>query len=98
MTFKPFLANLKVANILFVRGFKMKDLVERIAKMLVDHPDQVEVRETKGDKTVVLELKVAKEDVGKIIGKKGAHAQAIRTLLAAASGKDNKKYTLEIID
>ena len=76
----------------------MKELVEQIAKILVDHPDDVEVRETRGDKTVVLELKVAKEDIGKIIGKKGSHAQAIRTLLAAASGKDNLKYTLEILD
>ncbi len=92
------LVTLIVSDYIKCGGRKMKDLVERIAKMLVDHPDQVEVRETRGDKTVVLELKVAKEDVGKIIGKKGAHAQAIRTLLAAASGKDNLKYTLEIID
>ncbi len=76
----------------------MKDLVEQIAKALVDHPDQVQVRQLEGDHVSVLELKVAKEDVGKVIGKQGSHAQAIRTILMAVSGKHNKKYTLEIID
>ncbi|MBI4209318.1 MAG: KH domain-containing protein [Deltaproteobacteria bacterium] len=76
----------------------MKDLVEMIAKALVDKPEDVKVREVSGEHTSVLELQVAKEDVGKVIGKKGSHAQAIRTLLAAASGKTDKRYTLEIID
>ena len=76
----------------------MKELIEKIAKALVDKPDEVEVKEIKGEYTSVLELKVAKEDVGKIIGKEGNHARALRTILAAASGKQNKKYTLEILD
>lgn len=76
----------------------MKELVEMIAKALVDRPEDVQVREVEGEHTSVLELQVAKEDVGKVIGKKGAHAQAIRTILAAASGKKDKRYTLEIID
>ena len=76
----------------------IKDLVEAICKALVDNPDAVEVHEIEGEHSAVLELKVAKEDIGKIIGKKGAHAQALRTLLVAASGKLNKRYTFEIID
>lgn len=76
----------------------MKELVEQIAKALVDNPDAVEVRLLEGEHVAVLELKVDKEDIGKVIGKQGSHAQAIRTLLMAVSGKHNKKYTLEIID
>lgn len=76
----------------------MKDLVEQIAKTLVDHPDLVEVREIDQADSRVIELKVSKEDVGKIIGRQGAHAQAIRTLLAAASGKYRQRFTLEILD
>ena len=76
----------------------MKDLVERIVKALVDQPEAVEINEILGNHTHVIELSVAKEDLGKVIGKGGAHASAIRTLLAAASGKENKRYILEIIE
>jgi len=76
----------------------MKTLVELIAKKLVDRPDDVKVSEVSGDYSCVIELKVAKEDIGKVIGKKGAHAQAIRTIMMAASGKDGKRYILEILD
>ncbi len=76
----------------------MKELVEVIAKALVDKPEEVEVRLIEGKHATVLELKVAKDDVGKIIGKKGNHIQAIRTILTAASGKTEKRYTLEILD
>ncbi len=76
----------------------MKELVEQIARALVDDPESVHVRQLDGDHVSVLELKVRKDDVGKVIGKNGTHAQAIRTLLMAVSGKHNKKFTLEIID
>jgi len=76
----------------------MKELVEKIAKALVDKPDEVQVKEIEGEHTCVLELKVAKEDVGKVIGKDGKHAQAIRTILSAIGGKKNKRYSLEILD
>ena len=75
----------------------MKELIEMIAKALVDNPNDVVVSEIEGEHTIVLELKVAKNDVGKIVGKEGNHAKAIRTILSAASGKKGKKYTLEII-
>ncbi|MCL4558144.1 MAG: KH domain-containing protein [Deltaproteobacteria bacterium] len=75
----------------------MKELLERIAKAMVDSPDDVKVNEIEGEHTVVLELSVAKSDVGKIVGREGSHARAIRTILLAASGKKGKKYTLEII-
>jgi len=76
----------------------MKELVKLMAKALVDNPDQVEVTEIAGRDTSVIELKVAKEDMGKIIGKKGRNAQAMRTLLNAASAKLRKRVVLEIID
>jgi len=76
----------------------MKELVEFMAKALVDNPAQVEVTEIAGRNTSVFELKVAKEDMGKIIGKKGRNAQAMRTLLNAASAKLRKRVDLEIID
>jgi predicted RNA-binding protein YlqC (UPF0109 family) len=76
----------------------MKTLVELIAKKLVDKPEEVKVSQVSGEYSCVIELKVAKEDIGKVIGKKGAHAQAIRTLMMAASGKDGKRYILEILD
>jgi predicted RNA-binding protein YlqC (UPF0109 family) len=74
----------------------MRELLEQIAKALVDDPDAVRVLETQGEHACVLTLHVAKGDLGKLIGKRGAHAQAMRTLLAAASGKLDKRYTLEI--
>ena len=76
----------------------MKDLIISIAKALVDHPEQVEVLEVEGEQILVLELKVAKEDIGKIIGKQGRTALAIRTILSAASGKTKKRTVLEIIE
>jgi len=76
----------------------MKELVEYIAKALVDNPDQVSVSEVKGDQTSVLELKVAKEDLGKVIGKQGRSARAMRTILSAASTKMKKRTVLEIIE
>ena len=76
----------------------MRELVEMIVKSIVDQPDAVEITEVKGNHAHVIELSVAKEDLGKVIGKGGAHASAIRTILAAASGKENKRYILEIIE
>ncbi len=76
----------------------MKDLVTFIAASLVDDPAAVQVAETEGDGVVVLELRVAKEDLGKVIGKQGRTARAIRSLLSAAAGKDNRKARLEIME
>lgn len=76
----------------------MKELIKFIAEALVDKPNQVEVTEVEGERTSVLELKVAKEDLGKIIGKQGRTARAIRTILAAASAKINKRVVLEIME
>ncbi len=75
-----------------------KDLVEYIAKMLVDSPDQVEVNMIEGEKSTILELKVAPEDIGKVIGKQGRIAKAIRTVLSAASAQTGKRVVLEILD
>ncbi len=77
---------------------RMKRLVEMIVKAIVDRPEAVEINETVGAHAHILELRVAKEDLGKVIGKGGAHASAIRTLMAAASGKEKKRYILEIIE
>ena len=76
----------------------MKDLLIRIAQALVDDPEQVRVTEIKAAQEVVLELRVAKSDMGKIIGKQGRTVNAIRTLLIAASGKAWRKYRLEIVE
>jgi predicted RNA-binding protein YlqC (UPF0109 family) len=76
----------------------LKELVQFIAKALVDHPDQVNVVEVEGEQTSVLELRVAKEDMGKVIGKQGRTARAIRTVLTAAATKAKKKAVLEIIE
>ena len=76
----------------------MKDLLIKIAQALVDNPEQVHVNEIVSAQTVVLELKVDKSDMGKVIGKQGKTAQAIRTLLNAASGKTRKRYVLEIVE
>lgn len=76
----------------------MKDLISYIAKALVFNPSQVKLTEISGDQTSVFELRVAKEDLGKIIGKQGRTAQAIRVILAAASGKHGKRYVLEIVE
>ena len=76
----------------------MKELIKHIAQALVDHPEQVEISEVEGKQSTVLEIKVAKEDIGKIIGKQGRTAQAIRTILNAASGKKKKRTIMEIIE
>lgn len=76
----------------------MKDLITYIAKALVDNPDAVEVHEVEGSQTSVLELKVAKEDLGKVIGKQGRSARAMRTILSAASAKLKKRTVLEIVE
>jgi predicted RNA-binding protein YlqC (UPF0109 family) len=76
----------------------MKELITYIAKALVDNPDEVKVTEVEGDQTSVLELKVAKEDLGKVIGKQGRTARAMRTLLSAASAKIKKRTVLEIVE
>ena len=76
----------------------MKDLLIQIVKALVDNPEQVQINEIEGSQTVVLELRVAKSDLGKVIGKQGKTAHAIRTLLNAAAGKTRKRYVLEIIE
>ena len=76
----------------------MKELIGRIAKALVDNPEQVEVQEIKTQQTLVLELKVAKEDLGKVIGKKGRTAQAMRTILSCASAKIKQRAILEIVE
>lgn len=76
----------------------MKDLISYIVKAMVDQPDQVSVNEVEGSHTIVLELKVAKSDMGKVIGKQGRNAQALRTILSAASGKHRKRYVLEIVE
>ncbi len=76
----------------------MKNLLIQIVQTLVDNPDQVQVTEIEAVYTTVLELRVAKEDMGKVIGKQGKTVNAIRTLLYAASGKAGKRYVLEIVE
>jgi len=76
----------------------MKDLIVYIAKSLVDNPDAVSVTEIAGENSSVIELKVAKEDLGKVIGKSGRTARAMRTILSAVSAKAHKRTMLEIIE
>ena len=76
----------------------LKDLVEFMAKALVDKPEEVEVNEVVGEQTTVIELKVAKEDLGKVIGKQGRTARSMRTILNAASTKLHKRSVLEIVE
>ncbi len=76
----------------------MKELITYIAKSLVDRPEEVAVSEVEGNQTTVLELKVAKEDLGKVIGKQGRTARAMRTIISAASAKIKKRTVLEIIE
>jgi len=76
----------------------MKELVELLAKHLVNHPEAVEVKETHGDTASVLELRVAMEDLGRIIGKQGRTAKSIRTIVNAAASRVNRKVVLEIIE
>jgi uncharacterized protein len=76
----------------------MKDLLEEIAKALVDNPEDVQVTEVEGEQTTVLELRVRTEDLGKVIGRQGRTARAIRTLLSAAGMKIHKRFVLEILE
>ena len=76
----------------------MKELVLFLAKQLVNHPDAVEVKETQGDTASVLELKVAREDIGRVIGKQGRTAKSIRTILNAVASRTNRRVILEIIE
>jgi predicted RNA-binding protein YlqC (UPF0109 family) len=77
---------------------KLRDLLQYIVQAMVDNPDQVEIFEMEGSQSTILELKVAKTDLGKVIGKKGRNAQAIRDILHGACGKTKKRITLEIIE
>ena len=77
---------------------KVGELIKLIARSLVDKPDQVEIQEVSGDSTTVYELRVAQEDLGKIIGKQGKTAKAIRVLLGAAAAKEKRRAVLEIIE
>jgi uncharacterized protein len=76
----------------------LKELIEYIAKAVVDNPDQVKVSEIQGEKTSMIELSVAKDDLGKVIGKEGRNARAMRTILTTASAKVKKRAVLEIIE
>jgi predicted RNA-binding protein YlqC (UPF0109 family) len=77
---------------------ELSKMIEYVARMLVDLPDQVEINEVAGENTTVIELKVAKEDLGKVIGKQGRTARAVRTILNGASTKLRKRTVLEIIE
>ena len=76
----------------------MKELLETLAKALVDSPDEVEVSTVEGEKSIILQLKVAPDDVGKVIGKQGRIAKALRTIVKASSVKEGKKAVVEILD
>ena len=76
----------------------MRELVEEIAKALVDIPEEVQVREVEGEQSTMLELRVAPSDLGKVIGKQGRTARSIRTILGAAGMKLNRRFTLEILE
>jgi len=76
----------------------LKEIIEKIAKSIVDHPEMVTVKEVEGVQTSVIELKVAKEDIGKIIGKEGRNAKSIRTILNAVGNKLKKRVHLEIVE
>ncbi len=75
----------------------MKELLEHIAKALVDDPDQVEIKQVERERLIVLELRVAPEDMGKVIGKQGRIAKAVRTVVNAAAIKENKRVVVEIV-
>jgi predicted RNA-binding protein YlqC (UPF0109 family) len=81
-----------------MKNGSMKELIEAVAKALVDNPDNVAVNEVEGEATTVLELRVAQQDLGKVIGKQGRTARAIRTILSAAGMKVRKRFVLEILE
>ena len=76
----------------------MKDLILYLAKSLVNHPDEVEVKEIQGEASAIIELRVAKEDLGRIIGKQGRTAKSLRTIINAAASRSNRKIVLEIVE
>ncbi len=76
----------------------MKDILEKIIKNLVDNCEQVEIKETENEKNIIFEVKVSKEDMGKIIGRQGKIAQSIRTVMKAVASKNNKKVIVEFIE
>ncbi len=76
----------------------MKQLLEHLAKALVDEPDQVDVKEIESDRLIILELRVAEKDMGKVIGKQGRIAKAIRTVVNAAAASENKRVVVEIVE
>jgi len=76
----------------------MKDLITEIVRALVDQPEEVSVNEIGGSHTILMEVRVAKPDMGKVLGKQGRTAQAIRTILSAGAGKARKRYILEIVE
>ena len=76
----------------------MKTLIEAMAKSLVDNPEEVAVAEVQGERTAIFELRVAKSDIGKVIGKQGDTARAMRTILSAVGTKIGKRFTLEVLD
>jgi len=80
-----------------MEGLSMKELLESIARSLVDNPDDVSVREVEGEKSLILELRVAEDDMGKVIGKQGRIAKAIRTVMKAAAMRNDKRVVVEII-
>jgi uncharacterized protein len=77
---------------------RMRDIIKKIVKAIVDSPDDVNISEIDGGRTTIIELKVAKDDIGKVIGKKGRTISAIRTLLASAGGKEKIRYVLELLE
>jgi uncharacterized protein len=83
---------------LFVEGKPMKDLIEQIAKAIVEKPEEVEVRGIEGENAIVIELRVAKEDIGKVIGKKGRTISAMRTILNATRAQKRKRQVLEVVE
>jgi predicted RNA-binding protein YlqC (UPF0109 family) len=85
------------ARVVVSGGAYMKELLEYLIKSLVDYPDEVEVQPVEGERTVIFEVRVAPDDMGKVIGKHGKIANALRTILKAAATKDGKKVSMEII-
>ena len=79
-------------------GYDMLEVVEYIARSLVDNPDEVKVNQVDGEKSIILELSVAPDDMGKVIGKQGRIAKAIRSVVKAASSRSKKKYVVEIVE
>ena len=77
---------------------RMRDIIKKIVKAIVDNPDDVNINEIDGGRTTIIELKVAKDDIGKVIGKKGRTISALRTLLASAGGKEKIRYVLELLE